>query len=145
MLIPRLALLLLAATCAALPQSVPEIEALEKSWQKAIVAKDTATLEKLLADDLLYGHASGILDTKPIYLDKLKSGRQKYASFEQRSLKIKLYGTTAVTHSWVRVTGFNQDGPFDDKIMMLHVWVKKPAGWQLAGHQTARVDKLPEK
>ncbi|MBL8210818.1 MAG: nuclear transport factor 2 family protein [Bryobacterales bacterium] len=145
MLIPRLALLLLAAAAAALPQSAADIEALEKSWQKAIVAKDTATLGKLLADDLFYGHASGVLDTKTAYIDKIKSGRQKYASFEQRALKIKLHGDTAVTHSWVRVTGVNQDGPFDDKIMMLHVWVKKPAGWQLAGHQTARVDKLPEK
>jgi ketosteroid isomerase-like protein len=144
-MISRLAVLLVCAAIAALPQSVSEIEGLEKAWQKAVLAKDTAALGRLLSDDLFYGHASGILDTKPVYLEKLKSGRQKYASFDQRSLKIKLHGNTAVTHSWVRVTGVNQDGPFDDKIMMLHVWVKNAAGWQLAGHQTARVDKLPEK
>ena len=139
MLIPRLALLLLAAAAAALPQSAADIEALEKSWQKAIVAKDTATLGKLLADDLFYGHASGVLDTKTAYIDKIKSGRQKYASFEQRALKIKPHGDTAVTHSWVRVTGVNQDGPFDDKIMMLHVWVKQGGKWHLVAHQTTKM------
>ncbi|MEZ5400703.1 MAG: nuclear transport factor 2 family protein [Bryobacteraceae bacterium] len=121
-----------------------EIEAMEKQWAAAVVKKDIAALERILSPDLLYGHASNVLDTKTSYIGKLKSGAQVYRTFEQRKLQVKMHGSAAVTHSWVHVTGTNPQGEFDDKIMMLHVWVKDGGVWKLAGHQTARVDRLPD-
>ena len=52
-------------------------------------------------------------------------------------------GDSAITHSWMRVTGVNPQGPFDDKVMMVHCWVLKGGQWKLAAHQTTRVDKMP--
>jgi hypothetical protein len=43
----------------------------------------------------------------------------------------------------MHVTGVNQAGNFDDKVMMLHVWVKKNGRWLLVAHQTTKVDQLP--
>ncbi|MEO7651861.1 MAG: nuclear transport factor 2 family protein [Bryobacteraceae bacterium] len=120
-----------------------DIENLDKAWSKAILAKDSATLERLLDNDLVYAHASGAVDSKQQYLDKIKSGRQVYKSFEQRKVSVRMHGHTAVTQSWARVTGVNPQGPFDDKIMLLHVWMKKNGAWRLVAHQTARVDALP--
>ena len=140
----RIALLATCCLGSCFPQAKPvDIEMLDKSWSSAILAKDTAALDKLLDADLVYAHASGVVDTKPQYLTKIKSGRQLYKTFEQRKVSVKMHGDTAVTQSWARVTGVNQDGPFDDKIMLLHVWMKKGAAWRLVAHQTARVDKLP--
>lgn len=134
--------LLCAAVCAA-QDTKATILALDKQWSDAIVKTDTATLEKLLADDLVYAHATGIVDTKSSYIAKIKEKRQVYKSFEQRNPTVNLYGNAAVTFSWVRVTGTNQAGPFDDKIMLIHFWVKQNNVWRLAGHQTTKVDKLP--
>jgi ketosteroid isomerase-like protein len=136
-------LVLLAVSVVCFGQTKAEIQALDTAWSDAIVKKDGAALEKLLADDLVYAHATGIVDTKRSYIDKIMGGKQVYKSFEQRKPTINLHGDAAVTHSWVRVTGVNQAGPFDDKIMLLHVWVKKGGMWQLAGHQTTKVEKLP--
>lgn len=138
--------LLLFATAASLAAQVSPavIENLDKAWLKAVLAKDVAALDKMYAKDLIYAHASGIVDTKAEYLEKLKSGRQHYKTMEQRKVSVRFHGDTAITHSWTHVTGTNAQGPFDDKIMMIHVWVKKPAGWILAAHQTTRVDKLPD-
>lgn len=119
---------------------------LDDAWGKAIVAKDAAKLEALLSPDLIYGHASGVLDTKKSYLDKIKAGKQVYASLVQKHVKVQLLNaTTALTHSWMHVTGTNASGKFDDKVMLLHVWVTKDGGrtWQLAAHQTAKVDSIP--
>ena len=135
----RILLVLASAAWAQMPPAQ-----LDETWRKAVLAKDTAALDKLLAPDLVYAHATGIVDTKQTYLDKIKSGRQNYKSMELRQPSVRVYGDAIVTHSWMRVTGVNQAGPFDDKVMMLHVWVKKSNGaWQLAGHQTTKVDKLP--
>jgi ketosteroid isomerase-like protein len=139
----RLVILSLAAAVSLAAQTKQEILALDQAWYTAILKKDTATLEKLLAPDLVYAHASGVVDTKKTYIEKISGGKQVYASFEQKNVTVNLYGTTAVTHSWARVTGVNPQGKFDDKIMMLHVWVQRGGAWLLAGHQTTRVDKLP--
>lgn len=136
-------LLLAGAVCAAQEATKASILALDKQWSDAIVKGDTATLDKMLANDLVYAHATGIVDTKASYIAKIKERRQVYKSFEQRNPVVNLYKDSAVTFSWVRVTGTNQAGVFDDKIMLIHFWVKQNGAWRLAGHQTTKVDKLP--
>ncbi len=132
---------LAAAVC--LAQDKAFFLGLDKQWSDAIVKSDTATLDKLLADDLVYAHATGIIDTKQTYIAKIKERRQVYKSFEQRNPRVNVYKDAAVTFSHVRVTGTNQAGAFDDKIMLIHFWVKQNGTWRLAGHQTTKVDKLP--
>lgn len=135
--------LLLLSAVACLAQDKAFVLALDKQWSDAIVKSDTATLEKLLADDLVYAHATGIVDTKKSYIAKIKERRQVYKSFEQRNPVVNIYKDSAVTFSHVRVTGTNQAGAFDDKIMLIHFWVKQNNAWRLAGHQTTKIDKLP--
>lgn len=135
--------LLILTGLACLAQDKAFILALDKQWSDAIVKSDTATLEKLLADDLVYAHATGIIDTKKSYIAKIKERRQVYKSFEQHNPVVNIYKDAAVTFSHVRVTGTNQAGAFDDKIMLIHFWVKQNNAWRLAGHQTTKIDKLP--
>lgn len=121
------------------------IEKLDAQWVAALLSNDTTRLDQILADDLIYGHASGALDTKTKFLEKLRSGRQVYKTLDQTHVRVRILDThTAVTHSWMRAAGTNANGPFDDQLMMLHVWAKQGADWQLVAHQTAKVEKLPE-
>ena len=136
-----LVLLLTALTC--LAQDKASILALDKQWSDAIIKGDTATLDNLLADNLVYAHATGIVDTKASYLAKIKERRQVYKSFEQHKPIVNVYKDSAVTFSYVRVTGTNQAGIFDDKVMLIHFWVKQNNTWRLAAHQTTKIDKLP--
>ena len=136
-----LVLLLTALTC--LAQDKAAILALDKQWSDSIVKGDTATLEKLLSDDLVYAHSTGIVDTKTSYIAKIKERRQVYKSFEQHKPTVNIYKDSAVTFSYVRVTGTNQAGLFDDKVMLIHFWVKQNNTWRLAAHQTTKIDKLP--
>lgn len=115
----------------------------DKAWIAAILSRDVAALDRLLDEKLIYAHASGVVDTKSDYIGKIRSGRQVYKTFQQKNVTQWVQGNTLITHSWVSVTGVNAQGPFDDKIMMLHVWLKDGPGWKLAAHQTTRVTKLP--
>jgi ketosteroid isomerase-like protein len=139
----RLFLVLVLTALVCLAQDKAAILALDKQWSDSIVKGDTATLEKLLSDDLVYAHSTGIVDTKASYIAKIKERRQVYKSFEQHKPTVNIYKDSAVTFSYVRVTGTNQAGLFDDKVMLIHFWVKQNNIWRLAAHQTTKIDKLP--
>lgn len=139
----RLFLVLVLTALVCLAQDKAAILALDKQWSDSIVKGDTATLEKLLSDDLVYAHSTGIVDTKASYIAKIKERRQVYKSFEQHKPTVNIYKDSAVTFSYVRVTGTNQAGLFDDKVMLIHFWVKQNNTWRLAAHQTTKIDKLP--
>ncbi|MGD1074180.1 MAG: nuclear transport factor 2 family protein [Bryobacteraceae bacterium] len=116
-----------------------DIKAAEQTWSKAILAKDTSTLEKLLADGLIYAHSTGIVDTKSSYLAKISGGGLKYIAVEFESMTVKPYGTTAVVFAHVHIRGVNQNGPFDDHMLMTHVWHRNGKDWQLVAHQTTKI------
>lgn len=135
---PLRAILLLSAL-SAFGQTAADIDSAEKNWASKVLARDVKALEKIVADDLIYAHSTGIIDNKQTYLAKIGGGRQVYTKVEHQKIEIRLHGSSAVTHCIMRMVGTNQSGPFDDKVMMMHVWVKKGPAWVLAAHQTTRI------
>jgi ketosteroid isomerase-like protein len=133
-------LVLFAATAAvALCSPEDEIRAADQRWAAAVKGGDTATLERMYTSGLIYAHASGNIEDKAQYIERLKSGKQKYSDVVIESTKVVAYGDSAVSHSIVRTIGTNDSGPFNDHVMMLHVWVKQRGEWRLAAHQTTRI------
>jgi VCBS repeat-containing protein len=132
--------MLLAALFAALSfASEAEIRSAEAAFAKAIQAKDIATLDKLFLPKIIYAHATGKIETKKEYLDRLSGGKQVYKSYTIERNDIVDYGASATSHLTVRVTGTNDAGPFNDHVLMLHHWVKENGAWRLASHQTAKI------
>ena len=134
-----LACALLAAAAAAVAAPADDLRQLEKSWAAAVVKNDSGALGGLLSDRLIYAHSSGVVETKGEYLAKLKTGAQKYDSVDHESVKVEVYGDAAVVHAVVRMRGATKGQPFDNRLMMLHLWVKDAGRWRLAAHQTTRL------
>ena len=116
-----------------------EITQAEKNWVKAVVARDFSALDRIYDDTLIYAHSTGIVETKDEYLAKLKSGAQKYTSIDLEKSIIRVHGNAAVAHHIAVMKGTNAAGPFDNRLMMIHTWVKKGGGWTLAAHQTTQI------
>ncbi len=111
----------------------------EKDWADAVSRNDFDRLGKILAADLMYTHSTGLVETREQFAEALKSGRQKYDSITYEDLVVHVYGKTAFAAARVRMTGNSKGQPFDNVLRFLHVWVKNKGGWQLAAHQSARV------
>jgi ketosteroid isomerase-like protein len=118
-----------------------EIRKAENAWAKAVVARDWAAVDKILRDKLIYAHATGGIESKKQYLDRVRSGAQQYNTINHENTRVVVYGDSAVTHSIMRMAGTTNGTPFSDHLMMLHVWEKQGGSWRLAAHQTT---KLPE-
>lgn len=133
-----LSVVLCLSLFAASPAEQQVIDA-EKAWASAVVKQDFTKLEGMLTPDLIYAHSTGIIDDKNQYIGKMKAGTQKYAGIEHAETTVRLHGNSAIAHSKVRMHGKNAEGPFDHRLMMIHVWVKQGSQWKLAGHQTTRL------
>ncbi|MCW5977556.1 MAG: nuclear transport factor 2 family protein [Bryobacteraceae bacterium] len=135
----KVILLFAVAGALALAASDAEVQKAEKDWAAAVMAQDQRALGQILSDDLIYAHSTGVIEDKAKYLSNLKTGAAKYDRIEHQSVTARTYGDAAVAHSMVRMTGSNKDGPFDNRLMMMHVWVKQGGRWRLAAHQTTRL------
>jgi ketosteroid isomerase-like protein len=104
----------------------------------AVKNNDVAAAERFLADDLIYTHSTGVVETKSQYLAKLRSGDQKYSSFDLTNPVIRTYGNAAVLNSQIRMQGATKGVPFDNNLFIMQVWAKQGGSWKLVAHQTTR-------
>jgi hypothetical protein len=104
---------------------------------KAMLAADKAKLEALTADELSYGHSSGVVQSKSVFIDVIANKQTVYKSIELSSQSITLAGSNAIVrHNWL-----GESGPADgskwsvSKIGVLQVWQKKGGDWKLLARQ----------
>ncbi len=137
--------LLLLLACAPILFSAPKAEdavrTAEKSFAMALVHQDAAALERLISPELSYGHASGKLDSKQTYIDRIRSGAQKYVSFKYDSEApvVHVYGDTATLVASAQVQSVTDGQSNALHLRFLHVWIHSSAGWQLAAHQSVKL------
>ena len=117
-----------------------DILALENRRYKAMVEVDTAALNELLADDLIYTHSNAVVDTKQSYIDGIVGKRWHYAATERPEEKIEVFGDCARVTGHVRLTLKNADGSTRQvNGRFLNLWLKRNGRWQLAAWQSTPI------
>jgi ketosteroid isomerase-like protein len=138
--LPLVAALLAAPSFAATAeQAVLESE---RAWAAAVVSRDEQVLNRVLADELSYGHATGALDTKVSYISRIKSGAQNYVSFvfdAGQPAAPRIYGDTAILIASATASSITDGKPNVKHLRYLHVYVKRAGRWQLAAHQSVEL------
>jgi ketosteroid isomerase-like protein len=111
------------------------VRAASAAWRKAVVEKDVAVLERLLAPDLTYTHANGRTQDKAEYIKAIKN-TGRYESFTESDTKIRTYSKTAILTGFVDVKIAGQD-PY--RVRTIEVYVENNGQWQLTAKQSARI------
>ena len=114
-----------------------EIEALRC---RSLVEEDLATLERLLSDDLVYVHATGIVDGKPAYLALLREKVRFLAAVRER-LDICIYdGLAVATGSLAQSIEIVESGQrVDMRLMTTQVWRHHESNWKLVNFQATKM------
>lgn len=119
-----------------------EVMAVEQARTAALDRSDVAALDRIMADDVTYIHASGKVDTKQSYLDAIRSGQLHYISWQPTNLHVRLAGDSAAVidgEYLVRVTDSRvQPAPFDINIFILTVYARRNGHWQQIAWQSTR-------
>ena len=80
-----------------------QIEALYREMYKAMIEKDTATLNLVHADDFVLTHMTGMHQSKQEYIRAIAGGTLNYYSAEHEQMDIKVEGNHATLAGRSRV------------------------------------------
>ena len=80
-----------------------QIETLYREMYEAMVRKDTATLNRVHADDFVLTHMTGMHQSKQEYIRAIAGGTLNYYSAEHEQMDIKVSGDRATLRGRSRV------------------------------------------
>ena len=103
-----------------------ELRDIVRRWDEAYVKGDTATLNRLLADEFAF--VGGPKKTE--YLDSFKSRNVAIESAVSTGIEVQVYGNTAVLIGLDTITGKNKSETFVTKWLYMDVWIKRDGRWQ---------------
>jgi ketosteroid isomerase-like protein len=133
------AVFLLATAAIASGAAQDEVLQAEKAWATALIKADAAALDRLLAPDLIFTHANGVVEDKGVFLGNIKSGALKYEVVEHERITVKPYKDAAVLHCKIRLGGVAGGKPFSVYVIMSHMWINEEGLWKLAAHHATLV------
>lgn len=120
-----------------------DVRAFEDARFAAMVKADTAALARMLADDLIYVHSTGSLETKDEFLNAIGARTLRYMSFmpEERRV-IVLNSSSAVIVGRVRGTVMLKDRQADLDARYTGVYHRVGDGWKLRAWQSTRISQF---
>ena len=119
----------------------PAIIELDAKRMQAMAKQDIATLNAVLADDLVYAHSSARLDTKQSLIGNMQSGATVYNAVEPSEVKAQDLGDAVVLTGIARIRVTSNGKPNAFAVRFTDVYAKRGGAWQMVTWQSTR---LPE-
>ena len=112
---------------------------LDKKRMHAMAQKDIATLNALLADDLVYTHSSARLDTKQSLVRAMESGSTVYTAVEPSDVKAQDLGDAVVLTGAARISVMSNGNPNSFGVRFTDIYVNRGGQWQMVAWQSTRL------
>jgi len=116
------------------------VRALEYRIEDAMVSGDTAFLEKLFADDFTYSLATGVVQNKAQWLQRV--AKRPFVTRKIIALNIEIHGDVAVLHGQLDLTVHDDHGEHSNLLKYLRVYQQKNGQWQMLTHRT--LEEMPK-
>jgi ketosteroid isomerase-like protein len=115
-----------------------EIRQFEEQRYAAMLAGDTAVLDKLLDPELVYTHSSGVADSKVSYIEGVRSKIWEYQNIERSDETIILREDVVLVFNRLKISIKVRNVPKQLDNRALAVWTRDAgSGWRLlALHST---------
>jgi ketosteroid isomerase-like protein len=112
---------------------------LDRKRMQAMADTDIATLNTLLADDLIYTHSSARLDTKESLISNMQSGSTVYNAVEPSDVKAQDLGNAVVLTGVARIRVTSGGKPNAFAVRFTDVYANKSGKWQMVTWQSTRL------
>ena len=116
-----------------------QIIALEKRRCGALIANNMAALQKLVSDDLVYTHGSGVVDDKTVYLAAQRAKVAIYETIDHEDLRVRAYhSNVAILTGRLRLAIKVKGEPRSVDDRFTSVWVRSDRetdDWQFVSFQ----------
>jgi uncharacterized protein (TIGR02246 family) len=119
---------------------------LQKRFQDATVACDAPTLERLMADDVVFVHGNALVQGKAEFLEAARARRFRISSFEISDPKVVFFEGGAIVsgvENIVLAPRAAAEQPVKVQMRVSGVWVARPGGWRLILQQSTPLQPPP--
>jgi uncharacterized protein (TIGR02246 family) len=115
------------------------IRRLDSERSQAIVRGDTATIERIYADDYSAVNTSGAVRNKAQAIADHKSGALKIESQSFDNVSVRVYGDAAVITGVVTQKGQDKGKDISGQSRFTRVYVKRNGQWRIVAAHSSRV------
>jgi ketosteroid isomerase-like protein len=112
-----------------------EVLAAQKKFTDACVAGDAATLNSVMADNAIFIHGNGAMQSKSEFVDAVTTGKLPISQYDLHDPKVVPFNGGAIVTGLIDF-GIKPPAGSTNPPMVLHfrgsaVWLHSAAGWQL--------------
>ena len=111
-----------------------QIAALEEDWIKAVVNRDAAAFDRLLAPSFVYTEDDRVY-TKAQLIKEVTTGSDTVTSGRNEDLTVRVYGNTAVATGWLILVGRGASGPSERRYRYTDTWLRSGNRWRVIAAQ----------
>jgi ketosteroid isomerase-like protein len=112
------------------------IMGLERKRVDAMVKKDLAMLDALLADDMTYTHSGGTTDTKASFIALIRD-RGRYLGVDYSKTETIPWAGSSVLVRGIATIRLENTAPYD--VIFADVWALRDGAWKMVAWQATRV------
>ena len=105
---------------------------LEDDWARALVRRDTAAFQRLLAPGFVYSENDVTMSREDV-LRSIVAGPDTVTAAANEDVKVHRFGTTALVTGWLVVRGRGSSGAFERRYRYTDTWMKRSGRWQIVG------------
>lgn len=116
-----------------------EVENAVNKLTELMITPDSLALDKLISNNLSYGHSSGKIETKQQFMQSLLSGSSDFIDINLTDQTVTIQNKTALVRHTLNAKTNDKNVPGNVKLNILLVWSKEKAGWKLLGRQAVKV------
>jgi len=116
-----------------------EVEGAVSKLTKLMVTPDSLALDKIILNNLSYGHSSGKIQTKQEFMHSLLSGESDFVDIDLTDQTIVIQNKTALVRHTLNAKTNDKNVPGNVKLYILLIWSKEKSGWKLIGRQAVKV------
>ena len=110
-----------------------------ETLRKAMIDPDKAVLERIIHEDLSYGHSSGLIETKTMLIESLVSNNSDFKTMDLTEQTVKVVGKTAIVRHKLMAETANKGVPSTAKLNVLLIFTKAKGEWKLLARQAAKI------
>ncbi|HEX5169355.1 MAG TPA: nuclear transport factor 2 family protein [Cyclobacteriaceae bacterium] len=127
------------SVCEAQTADEIEVAAQVEKLRQVMIKPDKAVLESLAAEELSYGHSSGMIEDKAAFVNEFVEGHSVFTAMTLEDQTIKIAGDAAIVRHRLLGDSFNQNTAGKIDIIILMVWQKQEGVWKLLARQAAKI------
>ena len=111
-----------------------QITALEEDWIKAVINRDAAAFNRLLAPNFVYTEDDRVY-TRAQLIKEVVTSTDTVVSGRNEDLVIRVFGNTAIATGWLVLAGHNKGGRFERRYRYTDTWQRTDGVWRVIAAQ----------